>query len=167
VAGNKSLERYAVIRVADNTTDQQTALAITQALLNSITQEDLQTYVLSQIKRIVWGDLANQHWYDDFESENVAPLYRIYVDILLSADPVIASNFTPTYTGNKLTHELWSNPLNSHPIKTVQYTYSSSKLIQEVRTVFAGDGITIWGQITVSYSYSGSRLISETVVRNV
>jgi hypothetical protein len=164
---SKVLERYAVIRVADNTNDQLSAAAIQAALLNSITQEDLQTYFLSQMRRIIWGDLSGTHWYDDFISENVAPLYQIEVNLLLAADPVIASIFTPTYTGNKLTHELWANPVNSHTIKTVQYTYTSSKLTQEVRTVYAGDGVTIWGQITVTYSYSGSRLISETVVRNV
>ena len=168
---NKSLERYATIRVADLQSDQETATTIaTEGPPGSpaiISQEDFQQLFLSQLRRIVWGDLANTHWYDDFVSENVEPLYRIYVDILLAADPVIESSFTPTYAGNKLTHELWANPVNSHPIKTVQYTYGGNKLVQEIRTVFAGDGVTVWGQVTISYSYHGSRLTGITVVRNV
>jgi len=48
--------RYGVVRVADNTDDQKTAVAILNALASSVSQEDLQEFILSQIKRIIHGD---------------------------------------------------------------------------------------------------------------
>jgi len=48
--------RYGVVRVADKTDDQKTALAILNSLASSVTQEDLQEFILSQIKRIIHGE---------------------------------------------------------------------------------------------------------------
>jgi hypothetical protein len=65
--------RYSVVRVADNTDDQQLPPAIAGALASSVTQEDLQVYLLSQVKRIIWGSRPG-HWYTDFASDQIPSL---------------------------------------------------------------------------------------------
>ena len=68
--------RYGVVRIADKTDDQKPAAAIVNALVTSVTQEDLQEFVLSQIKRIIWGNNPG-HWYTDFESIAVKSLSEL------------------------------------------------------------------------------------------
>jgi hypothetical protein len=68
--------RYRVVRVADKTDDQKTAVEILNALASSLTQEDLQEFLLSQVKRIIFGDLPGK-WFDDFESAGVLSLAEI------------------------------------------------------------------------------------------
>lgn len=65
--------RYSQIRVADTLNDQLPASSISGADSSSVTQEDLQTYVLSQIKRIIHGDNAG-NWYDDFGGSSISSL---------------------------------------------------------------------------------------------
>lgn len=65
--------RYRVVRVADNTDDQKTASAILNALVSSISQEDLQEFLLSQIKRVIHGNHAGT-WRDDFEGDGILSL---------------------------------------------------------------------------------------------
>lgn len=72
----KSRIRYEAIKVADLTDDQKSAVAILAALATSTTQEDLQEFVLSQIKRIIHGDAAG-HWYDDFEGAGTLSLEEL------------------------------------------------------------------------------------------
>lgn len=69
----ESLLRYGVVRVANNKDDQKTPAAINTSHTTSVTQEDLQEFVLSQIKRIIWGGAAG-NWYTPFESLGVKPL---------------------------------------------------------------------------------------------
>jgi hypothetical protein len=93
--------------------------------------------------------------------------YDTLIDLELAADLVVNANYTATYTGNRITNELWVNPSNSHSIKNCAYTYTGSKLTQEVRTVYAADGVTIVGEVTYTYAYTGSKLTSGTITRNV
>jgi hypothetical protein len=65
--------RYRAIRVADELDDQKTALSILNALVSSITQEDLQEFILSQVKRIIHGNAAGT-WRDDFEAAGILSL---------------------------------------------------------------------------------------------
>lgn len=65
--------RYRAVRVADKTDDQKTAAAILNALVSSITQEDLQEFILSQLKRVIHGSDPGT-WKDDFESSGVLSL---------------------------------------------------------------------------------------------
>ena len=65
--------RYRVVRVADKTDDQKTASAILNALVSSITQEDLQEFLLSQVKRVIHGNNAGT-WRDDFEGAGILSL---------------------------------------------------------------------------------------------
>lgn len=66
--------RYDRVRVADTTDDQKTAgQIVTGATGGSVTQEEYQEFVLSQMKRMIFGDLAG-NWYDDFLAGNIPPL---------------------------------------------------------------------------------------------
>lgn len=69
--------RYNRVRVADNTNDQKTPSQIVAgATGGSVTQEDYQEFVLSQIKRIIFGASAG-NWYSSFESQDIQPLAEI------------------------------------------------------------------------------------------
>jgi hypothetical protein len=77
MAGPQQRVRYDRVRVADSKDDQKTPAAIvTGALTGSVTQEDYQEFVLSQIKRIIWGsDPGN--WYLDFASLGILTLKQL------------------------------------------------------------------------------------------
>lgn len=76
MATKKDLVRYKEVRRADLLDDQKTALQILASVSTSQTQEDLQQYVLSQIKRIIWGNDPGR-WNDDFVSEGVLSLNEL------------------------------------------------------------------------------------------
>lgn len=65
--------RYRVVRVADKTDDQKTASDILNALVSSISQEDLQEFILSQVKRVIHGNNPGT-WRDDFEGAGILSL---------------------------------------------------------------------------------------------
>lgn len=65
--------RYSAVRVADKTDDQKTAVSILNALASSVTQEDLQEFILSQLKRIIFGDKPG-HWNEDFATQEILTL---------------------------------------------------------------------------------------------
>lgn len=69
--------RYRDIRVADNRDDQSTPSQIALANTTSVTQEDLQALVLSQVKRIIFGENPG-HWYLDFKALGIQPLSSIH-----------------------------------------------------------------------------------------
>lgn len=68
--------RYGVVRVADRVDDQKNALEVLNALASSVTQEDLQEFVLSQVKRIIHGDSPGT-WRDDFEGQGTLSLQEL------------------------------------------------------------------------------------------
>lgn len=68
--------RYRAVRVADRTDDQKTASEILNSLVSSITQEDLQEFVLSQIKRIIYGSNPGT-WRGDFEGSEILSLQEL------------------------------------------------------------------------------------------
>jgi hypothetical protein len=65
--------RYNVVRVADRTDDQKSSASILGAIASSVTQEDLQEFVLSQIKRIIHGSNPG-NWNDSFDESNIFSL---------------------------------------------------------------------------------------------
>ena len=100
---NVSLERYSVIRIADNTDDQLTPSQIATILSTAVTQEDLQTGILSQIKRIIWGNNAG-NWPTDFIGAGLPSLSETQsvqgavacIDILIgSTSPQISTTTIP------------------------------------------------------------------------
>lgn len=72
---NRTLVRYSQVREGDDLNDQHTAAQITTAALTSTTQDDLQSYILSQINRVIWGNQQPSHsWQDDFISSGIVSL---------------------------------------------------------------------------------------------
>lgn len=89
-------------------------------------------------------------------------------DFLLEVDPPAPTNdYSNTVVGGKVTVETWKRNFDSSNLKTIDYTYSGILLSQEVRKVYAANGITITAQLTIVYTYSGSRVVSATVTRNI
>jgi hypothetical protein len=68
--------RYRVIRVADKTDDQKTASDILNALVSSLTQEELQEFLLSQVKRIIYGNNTGT-WSGDFKGAGILSLEEL------------------------------------------------------------------------------------------
>jgi hypothetical protein len=56
--------------------DQHTPGQIKLAEIVSVTQEDLQSYILSQVKQIIFGDHPGR-WFDDFRSTGIPSLYDL------------------------------------------------------------------------------------------
>jgi hypothetical protein len=68
--------RYKVVRVADSTDDQKTATEILNSLATSVTQENLQEFILSQIKRVIHGEGVGS-WRDDFIGAGILSLFDL------------------------------------------------------------------------------------------
>lgn len=64
MARKQTRPRYEAVKAADAYDDQKSAVEIAAAHATATTQEELQEFVLSQIKRILHGDLAGR-WFDD------------------------------------------------------------------------------------------------------
>lgn len=84
--------RYREVRRADALNDQKTAGQILTALGVSVTQEDLQQFVLSQLKRVIFGNNPG-NWYSDFESAGIPSLAQL---VAFSPETVIKVHFTYT-----------------------------------------------------------------------
>lgn len=74
--GNPNYLRYRQIRRTDNLDDQQLPPAIQGANGASTTQEDYQVFVLSQVKRIIFGADPG-HWYTNFGAAGILDLAEI------------------------------------------------------------------------------------------
>jgi hypothetical protein len=68
--------RYKVVRRADAYDDQKPAIQILNAEGLSLTQEEYQEFILSQIKRIIHGDNPGI-WKDDFEGAGILSLEEL------------------------------------------------------------------------------------------
>jgi hypothetical protein len=87
---------------------------------------------------------------------------------LLDNEPVGTNvTYSVTRLGSHVTQETWTNTATTKTIKTIAYSYTGNKVHQEVRTVFATDGVTIIAQATITYSYVGNSVTGDTTVRNV
>lgn len=76
----RDIIRYKEVRRADALDDQKSALQILAAELQAKTQEQLQEYVLSQVKRIIHGNNAG-YWRDDFVTSGIKSLQDLTDDI--------------------------------------------------------------------------------------
>jgi len=68
-----SLVRLREIRRGDSLNDQLSAAQILSVESSATTQDDLQDGILSQLKRIIWGNDAG-NWNDDFMAQYVSTL---------------------------------------------------------------------------------------------
>ena len=92
--------------------------------------------------------------------------YATEYDFLLDNEPMyVGTNYANTWSGSVVTGEKWS--IGATLLKSIAYTMSGSVVTQEVRKVFAGDGVTIVAQATITYTYSGYSVISASYVRNI
>lgn len=141
------------------------------------TEEQFQEAVLSQLKRIIWGPAVG-NWYSNFSGSGVKSLQELssgivsgsvtFPDMFLETDPDLGNViWTNTKSGSQVTSETWTNTVTSKLVKSIDYTYTSSKLTQEVRKVFGADGTTITAQATIVYVYSGNEVSSYTLNRDV
>lgn len=89
-------------------------------------------------------------------------------DFLLDCEPTAPNNtYSNTFTGGKLTQEVWVRTSDSTNIKTIDYNYSGSKISTEIRKVYDSDGITIIGQLTINYTYTLSALTGGIITRDI
>ena len=166
--GGPTLLRDRRVRVADDITDAQTPAQIELAIPSSVTEEDYQVYFLSRLREVIYGNDPSHHWYDNFEGNGTLPLTALYEHELLDNEPVaVGTTYAVSRVGSKVSQETWTNTATTIAIKTIAYAYTGNKVAQEVRTLFAPDGVTIVAQVTFNYSYAGSVVTGGTIVRNV
>lgn len=88
-------------------------------------------------------------------------------DLLLAAAPTQSCTYVASYAGSQLNSEVWTRT-PGNKLKEIDYSYSGGNVSQEVRSVYATDGVTVVAQLTIVYtSYNGSRPASATYTRNV
>jgi hypothetical protein len=80
----ESLIRMLQIRVtSQGNNDVLTPAQILNVLANSVTQDDFEQYVLSQIREVIWGNNSGaHHWYENFTAAGVPSLYDLKNGIL-------------------------------------------------------------------------------------
>lgn len=81
----KDLVRFKEVRRADLLNDQKTAAQILNADAASLTQEQYQEFILSQVKRIIHGDHAGV-WKDDFLALGILDLEDLSRGQIFPAD---------------------------------------------------------------------------------
>lgn len=90
------------------------------------------------------------------------------INLALATEPVSTCTYANVFASGRITQETWnSTGIGTPLIRKVLYTYTSGKLSQEVRTVYAADGVTVTGQLTIVYTYAGSTVTSAAYTRNV
>jgi hypothetical protein len=98
---------------------------------------------------------------------NTAIAYTPLLDFLLDNEPMsVSTTYTATWVGGIVSKEQWfiAGPIQ---LKSIDYTFSNSKVTTEVRKVFAGDGITVIAQSTIAYTYVSDIIQSTIVTRNI
>lgn len=87
------------------------------------------------------------------------------IDFLLENEPPAPSNnYSNIISGALVTQEDWRRA-DTTLIKRNSYTYTSGRVTSETRNVYAANGTTIIGQLTVAYTYSGGRVASSVRTR--
>jgi len=122
-----TLKRYNSIRRTDDVDDQQGSAPISGALVASETQEQLQVFILSRLRQIIFGESAPEHWYDDLFSDGILSLkelssspgeaarVRVGVSLVGPIDGVnrlfrtTPEHFIHDLSGTGRTIELWHN----------------------------------------------------------
>ena len=180
---NRDIVRYREVRRADQLDDQKTALQILAAHVASGTQEELQEFVLSQVKRIIHGDAAG-NWYDNFNAGGA----------ILSLEELSTLSLTPSNhrTLRQLIHFIDDGPAggfatgavkqilpSANPFPTSVIWWEDALLTKRIvdkiivrnpnktpATVqwrmYDVDGTTVLETVTDTYAYSGIFEISRT-----
>jgi len=130
-----TLKRYNSIRRTDDVDDQQGSAAISGALVASQTQEELQVFILSRLRQLIFGENAPEHWYDDLFSDGIlslrelsassgaAVIVRIGVTLV---GPMDGANRIFRTTPERFVHDL------SGAGKTIELWHNGRRLVQTV-----------------------------------
>lgn len=94
----RQLIRYNAIRRADSLDDQLAAATIVAREASSVTQEDLQEGILSQLKRVLVGDDAGG-WDSDFIAAGIRSLKQLDVDLEAVDRVIVRPRRTQVQTG--------------------------------------------------------------------
>lgn len=98
----------------------------------------------------------------------ITPLKQDTVSALLEGEPVtVGTTYSVTYASGLVSQELWKRSSDNTNLKQITYTYSSGLVQTEVRKVFAADGTTVVGQVTLTYAYTSGLLASVGETRDV
>ena len=180
---NRDIVRYREVRRADQLDDQKTALQILAAHLASGTQEELQEFVLSQVKRIIHGDAAG-NWYDDFNAggailslEELSTLgltvsgHRTLRQLIHFIDDGPAGGFAtgavkqilPSANPFPTSVIWWEDALLTKRIVDKTIVRNPNKTPATVQwRMYDVDGTTVLETVTDTYAYSGIFEISRT-----
>ena len=172
------LLRYNHVRRADVLDDQKSAPAILGAETTSVTQENLQEFVLSQIKRIIFGHNPGD-WNSDFIAASIQSLQQLTASI--------GTSFTPSQHEvlRQLIHFIDEGPATGFPTGARKQilpaadpfptsviwwedTALTKKIVEKLITrnpnktpsvvqwkMYAIDGTTVISTVTDTISYSG------------
>jgi len=122
---------------------------------------------------VIWRDINDMRFKDTNNpggytltqlALNTSDLINLYLEC---EPPTPSTDYSNTYTGNRVDQEQWKRHSDGSLLKQIDYTYTGVRVTQEVRKVFAADGITVLGQLTIDYVYTGQKLTGETITRNV
>ena len=125
---------------------------------------DESTVIWRDINDMMFKDANNPSGYTLTQLAAVGDLINLYLEC---EPPTPSTDYTNTYTGNRVDQEQWKRHSDASLLKQVDYTYTGARVTQEVRKVFAANGVTVLGQITIVYSYTGQHLTGEAITRDV
>jgi len=113
---------------------------------------------------LTFKDTNNPSGYTLTQLAAVGDLINLYLEC---EPPTPSTDYSNTYTGNRVDQEQWKRNSDASLLKQIDYTYTGARVTQEVRKVFAANGVTVLGQITIVYSYTGQHLTGEAITRDV
>ena len=118
---------------------------------------------------VLWRDVNDMKFKDAGNPAGVTLTDLIgLVNVYLENDPPTpGTDYSNTYTGQRVDQEQWKRTSDASLLKQIDYSYTGQRLTTEVRKVFAANGTTILGQLTVEYFYTGQLVTSIVTVRNV
>jgi hypothetical protein len=91
-------------------------------------------------------------------------------DFLLDCEPDAINNlYANVRVHNRVMRETWTNTFTTKLIKSIDYTrgYCGHLVLQEIRKIYAPDGLTIVAQLTVVYTRTAGRITSAVVTRDI
>lgn len=86
--------------------------------------------------------------------------------LLVTEPPFPDTDYEIIRSAGQVTQETWKRQ-DTTLLKLIDYTRTSGLLSQEVRKVYASDGTTITGQLTVIYTRTAGQVVSATYTRDV
>ena len=133
-------------------------------VIDDATHIDESTVIWRTADDMMFKDTNNPGGYTLTQLAAVGDLINLYLE---NDPPTPGTDYSNTYTGQRVDQEQWKRTSDASLLKQIDYAYTGQKVTTEVRTVYAVNGTTILGQLTITYTYTGQLLTSSAVVRNV